>query len=76
MVAGAIAVTPDNMPVASAVPALSGFNIVSGGGHGLTRAPALGKVMADLVAGRKPAIAVEPFRYQRFFDGTRRVLRH
>jgi glycine/D-amino acid oxidase-like deaminating enzyme len=33
-------------------------------------APALGKMVADLMTGERPSIDPHPFRLSRFFDGS------
>jgi glycine/D-amino acid oxidase-like deaminating enzyme len=65
--AGLIDVTPDGVPVISAVPSLPGFFIASGfSGHGFGVGPGTGHLMADLVLGATPLVDPEPYRYQRF----------
>jgi glycine/D-amino acid oxidase-like deaminating enzyme len=69
---GLIDVTPDAVPVISSVDALPGFFIVSGlSGHGFGFGPGAGRLMADLVTGASPIVDPTPFRYMRFFDGSR-----
>jgi glycine/D-amino acid oxidase-like deaminating enzyme len=69
---GMIDVTPDEVPVISGVDALAGFFIATGfTGHGFGIAPAAGRLMAQLVLGETPVVDPSPFRYSRFFDGTR-----
>jgi glycine/D-amino acid oxidase-like deaminating enzyme len=70
--AGLIDVTPDAVPVISAVDAVPGFFIVSGlSGHGFGFGPGAGRLMADLVTGATPIVDPTTFRYSRFSDGTR-----
>ena len=70
--AGLIDVTPDAVPVISAVDAPAGFFIVSGlSGHGFGFGPGAGRLMADLVTGAPPIVDPTPFRYSRFSDGSR-----
>jgi glycine/D-amino acid oxidase-like deaminating enzyme len=70
--AGLIDVTPDAVPVISAVDAVPGFFIVSGlSGHGFGIGPGAGRLMADLVTGATPIVDPTTFRYSRFSDGTR-----
>jgi len=70
--AGAIDVTPDAVPVISAVDTLPGFYIASGfSGHGFGLGPGAGRLMADLVTGAPPLVDPSPFRYQRLIDGTK-----
>ena len=67
---GALTLTPDNMPIASAISSVPGFYLLTGASYGLTWGPALGKMMSDLMTGSSPAIDARPFRYERFFDGS------
>ena len=64
--AGLIDVTPDAVPVISAVPALPGFFIASGfSGHGFGIGPGAGHLMADLLTEAPPIVDPTPYRYQR-----------
>lgn len=74
--AGFITATPDNMPIASAVDALPGLFLLTGCSYGLTWAPALGRMMADLMTGRRPSLDPAPFRHSRFFDGSKLRMTH
>ena len=70
--AGLIDVTPDGVPVISAVEALPGLHIASGfSGHGFGIGPGAGRLMADLVAGDAPLVNPAPFRFSRFAQGRR-----
>ncbi len=69
--AGAVAMTPDNLPVVSAVPARPGLFVVSAGGYGVTWAPALGRSLARLACGEVPGIDLAPFDIGRFASGRR-----
>lgn len=65
-----IDVTPDGVPVISAVDALPGLHIASGfSGHGFGIGPASGRLMADIVAGDAPIVDPAPFRFDRFPQG-------
>ena len=69
---GMIDVTPDGVPVISAVDTLPGFFIATGfTGHGFGIGPGAGRLMAELVAGEAPVVDPTPFRYSRFTDGSR-----
>jgi glycine/D-amino acid oxidase-like deaminating enzyme len=69
---GMIDVTPDGIPVISAVDTLPGFFIATGfTGHGFGIAPGAGRLMAELVTGETPVVDPTPFRYSRFTDGSR-----
>ncbi|HEY7766231.1 MAG TPA: FAD-binding oxidoreductase [Aestuariivirgaceae bacterium] len=70
--AGCIDATPDAVPVISPVDAMPGLYLASGfSGHGFGLGPGAGRLMADLVTGDAPVVNPEPFRYSRFFDGSR-----
>ncbi|MFU0507753.1 NAD(P)/FAD-dependent oxidoreductase [Pseudaminobacter sp. NGMCC 1.201702] len=70
--AGYIDVTPDAVPVISAVDAIPGFYIATGfSGHGFGIGPAAGRLMADIVTGRPPAVDPKDFRFGRFSDGSK-----
>jgi len=65
--AGLIDVTPDAVPVISAVAALPGFYLASGfSGHGFGIGPASGRLIADLAVGDPPIVDPKPFRLERF----------
>jgi glycine/D-amino acid oxidase-like deaminating enzyme len=65
--AGLMDVTPDAVPVISAVDALPGFYISSGfSGHGFGIGPAAGQLMADLLTGTRPLVDPKPYAFQRF----------
>jgi glycine/D-amino acid oxidase-like deaminating enzyme len=69
--AGIIDVTPDAIPVISAVDKLSGLYIATGfSGHGFGIGPGAGRLMADMVMGRPPLVDPTPFRLARFTDGS------
>lgn len=69
---GMIDVTPDAIPVISAVDDLDGLFIATGfSGHGFGIAPGAGRLMADLVMGRAPVVDPTDFRLSRFHDGSR-----
>lgn len=70
--AGKIDVTPDAVPVISAVDAVPGFHIATGfSGHGFGIGPAAGRLMADLVTNHTPLVDPTPFRFSRFSDGSK-----
>ena len=69
---GYIDVTPDAVPVISAIDAIPGFHIATGfSGHGFGIGPAAGRLMADIVTGTAPVVDPTPFRFSRFSDGSR-----
>jgi glycine/D-amino acid oxidase-like deaminating enzyme len=70
--AGYIDVTPDAVPVISAVDQIPGFHIATGfSGHGFGIGPAAGRLMADIVTGRPPVVDPTDFRFSRFSDGSK-----
>ncbi len=65
--AGMIDVTPDAVPVISAVPGMPGFYIATGfSGHGFGIGPAAGRLAADLITGDRPIVDPTAFRFDRF----------
>lgn len=69
--AGMIDVTPDAVPVLGAADAIPGLWIATGfSGHGFGIGPAVGRITADLVRGRRPGHDLGRFRLGRFFDGS------
>ncbi|MBZ4690500.1 MAG: D-amino-acid oxidase [Cereibacter sp.] len=70
--AGYIDVTPDAVPVISAIDRVPGFFMASGfSGHGFGIGPAAGRLMADLVTNRTPLVDPTAFRFNRFTDGSK-----
>ncbi|KQT69043.1 MULTISPECIES: NAD(P)/FAD-dependent oxidoreductase [unclassified Aureimonas] len=70
--AGYIDVTPDAVPVISAIDAIPGFHIATGfSGHGFGIGPAAGRLMADIVTDRPPLVDPAAFRFSRFSDGSK-----
>jgi glycine/D-amino acid oxidase-like deaminating enzyme len=70
--AGYIDVTPDAVPVISAVDAIPGFHVATGfSGHGFGIGPAAGRLMADIVLNRQPIVDPSAFRFSRFSDGSK-----
>lgn len=66
--AGLYEVTPDAMPILGMGP-VGGFFMINGfSGHGFQHAPAAGRIVADLIAGREPGMDLSPFSFARF-DG-------
>ena len=69
---GIIDAMPDTVPVISPVEKLPGFYLCTGfSGHGFGLGPAGGKLMAELVTGEPPCVDPAPFRYSRYFDGSK-----
>jgi len=70
--AGYIDVTPDAIPVISAVARVPGLFIGTGfSGHGFGIGPGAGRLMADLVCNDTPLVDPHAFRLSRFSDGTK-----
>jgi glycine/D-amino acid oxidase-like deaminating enzyme len=70
--AGCIDATPDAVPVISAIESRPGLYLASGfSGHGFGLGPGAGRLMADLVTGKPPVVDPRPYRYGRYFDGSR-----
>ena len=58
--------TPDSLPVISASPKLANVWYGFGHGHmGLSWGPTTGRLLADMMAGRKPNMDMSPFRVDR-----------
>jgi glycine/D-amino acid oxidase-like deaminating enzyme len=69
--AGMIDVTPDALPVISAVDEVEGLHIATGfSGHGFGIGPGAGRLMADLVTGATPVVDPHAYRLSRFTDGS------
>ena len=67
---GMIDTLPDIVPVIDAAP-LPGLTVATGmSGHGFGIGPGVGRVVADLVAGRAPGHDLARFRWGRFSDGS------
>jgi D-amino-acid dehydrogenase len=59
--------TPDSLPIIGAVPSDPRVVLAFGHGHnGMTSAPTTGRIVADLISGRKPFIDPTPYRPDRF----------
>ncbi len=64
---GMMDVTPDGVPVISAVEQVPGFFLATGfSGHGFGIGPGAGRMAADLIAGDKPILDTTPYRFDRF----------
>jgi len=65
--AGSYTMTPDGSPIVGST-SLDGFLVAVGmSGHGLMLGPALGKLLAELVASDRPSIPLDEFAYGREF---------
>jgi len=75
--AGTIDGTPDALPILDAVGQPSGLVVATGmSGHGFGLAPAVGKIVADLVTRGSSGYDLSPFRLQRFRDGVAKAPQH
>jgi glycine/D-amino acid oxidase-like deaminating enzyme len=64
---GLIDVTPDALPVISAVDQVPGLYVATGfSGHGFGIGPGAGRLAADLVTGDSPVVDASAFRLDRF----------
>ena len=64
---GLVDVTPDAVPVIGPVASITGFHIASGfSGHGFGIGPGAGRLMAEIVMGKKTCVDPLPFRFDRF----------
>jgi len=69
---GYMDVSPDAVPVISALEQIPGLFVATGfSGHGFGIGPAAGRLMADLVLGRAPVVDATAFRFNRFSDGSK-----
>lgn len=65
--AGVRPLSPDRMPLLGPVPGLDGVLIAGGHGtKGIHLAPVTGTLVADLVQGHQPEVAITPFAPERF----------
>lgn len=68
--AGLYEMTPDAMPIIGRAGEVEGFFTIAGfSGHGFQHAPAAGRLLADLIAGRDPQFDLTPFALERFAAG-------
>ena len=72
--AGLYEMSPDAMPILGPAGGLDGFHLIGGfSGHGFQHAPAAGRIVADLIAGRDPGTDLSPFSFERFSEVEGRV---
>ena len=58
------------MPIIGPADGLEGFYTIAGfSGHGFQHAPAAGRILADVIAGRDPDFDLTPFAWNRFAAG-------
>ncbi len=63
---GMIDVTPDGVPVIGPIKGIPGLYVAGGfSGHGFGIGPGAGRLVVDLVLGRKPCVDPYPFRLER-----------
>jgi sarcosine oxidase subunit beta len=68
--AGLYEVTPDAHPIVGEVPEIEGFYCANGfSGHGFMHAPAIGKIMAELILTGRTSIDISPLSITRFTHG-------
>jgi sarcosine oxidase subunit beta len=68
--AGLYEMAPDANPIIGPVAGLEGFYVLAGfSGHGFQHAPAAGRLLADVIAGRDPQFDLRPFAFERFAGG-------
>ena len=68
--AGLYEMTPDAMPIIGRTGDVDGFYTIAGfSGHGFQHAPAAGRLLADVIAGRDPRFDLTPFAFERFATG-------
>ena len=67
--AGLYEMTPDANPIIGRAGHVEGFHAITGfSGHGFQHAPAAGRILADVIAGRDPHFDLSPFAHDRFRD--------
>lgn len=70
--AGLYEVTPDAQPILGRIRDVEGLFVMAGfSGHGFMHGPAAGSLMAEeIVDGKAHTIDIQPFRFDRFAEGT------
>lgn len=64
---GLYAITPDENPIVGAIPEIQGFFCAVGfSGHGFQHGPAVGRILAELIAAGKTDFDLKPFAHDRF----------
>lgn len=65
--AGLYEITPDHHAILGKVPQVEGFILANGfSGHGFMQAPAVGKIISEIILDKKTTIDVSELRYERF----------
>ncbi|MFH1453725.1 MAG: FAD-binding oxidoreductase [Armatimonadota bacterium] len=68
--AGLYEITPDHHAILGKTPQVEGFILANGfSGHGFMQAPAVGKIIQQIITGEKTDIDVSELRYERFKEG-------
>jgi sarcosine oxidase subunit beta len=61
------AITPDENPIIGAIPEIGGFVCAVGfSGHGFQHGPAVGRILAELIAKGETDFDLSPFAHDRF----------
>ncbi|MCT7377996.1 NAD(P)/FAD-dependent oxidoreductase [Chelativorans salis] len=69
---GVLDLTPDALPVVDRAPGYGNLVVAAGfSGHGFGIGPVTGPLAADLALGRRPRLALEAFRFDRFSGSAR-----
>ncbi|WP_437880423.1 NAD(P)/FAD-dependent oxidoreductase [Pseudomonas sp. LRF_L74] len=63
---GIINVAPDFNPIVDTLPTLPGAVVASGFAFGMTLAPAVGELVADIISGSEPKVDRAPLKLSRF----------
>ena len=70
--AGMVETSPDIVPIIGEEAQIPGFFVATGfSGHGFGIGPGAGKAIAGMLTNTDTGIDLQPFRRQRFFDGSR-----
>ncbi|MEA2571998.1 MAG: hypothetical protein QOI24_3999 [Acidobacteriota bacterium] len=68
--AGLYEMSPDRHALLGRAPGFTNLFLANGSsGHGVMHAPALGQLLAQLIAGERPSIDIHPLRPSRFAEG-------
>lgn len=73
---GPVTLTPDNKPIIGTVDSIPGFYIATALSYGITWAPSVGKLLADMMTGAATDYDAAPFRLSRFTDGSKIEVSH
>jgi sarcosine oxidase subunit beta len=70
-VQGLYEMTPDANPIVSPIPEVEGLFCCAGfAGHGFMHAPAIGRIMSEMITGKRPHLDVSSFSIDRFKQST------